>query len=144
LILLGWAGRRNAADQLSEIPIHGEPAGRTDQEVPYCLRAMATGRRFAFGLLVISWVALAVALVGARSIPSNYCNYEGPPSATVATEISLVVAGTAWFIGVLVASFRESRVLTILGVLAIAAATGAAGYEIGALAVHRAASWGCG
>jgi hypothetical protein len=114
------------------------------EEAAYSLRAMVTGRRFAFGLLVISWVALAVAFVKARSIPRNFCNYEGPPSATVATEIALVVAGTAWFIGVLVASFKTSRVLTFLGVLVIAAATGAAGYEIGALAVHRAASWGCG
>jgi hypothetical protein len=104
---------------------------------------MVTGRRFAFGLLVISWVGLAVAFVEARSIPRNFCNYEGP-SATVATEIALVVAGTAWFLGVLVASVKTSRVLTFLGVLAIAAVTGAAGYEIGALAVHRAASWGCG
>ena len=105
---------------------------------------MAIGRRTALGLVVISWIALAVAFVEARSIPQNYCNYEGPPSATVTTEVALFVAGFASFIGVLVASFRESRVRTILGVLAVAAATGAAGYEIGALAVHRAASWGCG
>jgi hypothetical protein len=105
---------------------------------------MAIGRRVALGLLVISWVALAIAFVEARSIPQDYCNYEGPPSATVATEIALGVAGAAWFIGLLVASFKTSRVLTFLGVLAIAAVTGAIGYEIGALAVHRAASWGCG
>jgi hypothetical protein len=128
---------------VSEIPIREHVSPQTGK-VPYCLRAMVTGRRFAFGLLTISWAALAVAFLEARSIPQNFCNYEGPPSATVATEIALVVAGTAWFIGVLVASFRTSRVLTLLGVLAIAAVTGAAGYEIGALAVRRAASWGCG
>jgi hypothetical protein len=86
----------------------------------------------------------AVAFVEARSIPRNYCNYEGPSSAMVATEIALDVAGSAWFIGAIVASFRESRVLTILGVLVVAAVTAAAGFEVGAFAVHRAASWGCG
>jgi hypothetical protein len=128
---------------VSEIP-NRPSRGAHGRGKSYCLRAMWTGRRFAFGLLVISWLALAVAFVEARSIPQNYCNYEGSPSATVATEVALFVAGFAWFIGVLVASFRESRLLTVLAVLAIAAATGAAGYEIGALAIHRATSWGCG
>jgi hypothetical protein len=105
---------------------------------------MIAGRRFALGLLAIAWVALAVAFVEARSLPRSYCNYEGPPPAMVAMEVALFVAGFAWFTGALVASFRASRILTILAVLVIAAATGAAGYAIGALAVHRAASWGCG
>jgi hypothetical protein len=131
-------------DEVGEIPIPESRRVPKTGKVPYCLRAMPTGRRFAFGLLVLSWVTLAVAFLEARSIPLNYCNYEGPPSATVATEIALVVAGTAWFLGVLVASFKTSRVLTFLGMLAIAAVTWAAGYQIGALAVQRAASWGCG
>ena len=53
---------------------------------------MAIGRRTALGLVVVSWIALAVAFVEARSIPQNYCNYEGPPSATVTTEVALFVA----------------------------------------------------
>jgi hypothetical protein len=105
---------------------------------------MATVRRFAFGLLAICWVALAVAFVEARSIPQNYCNYEGPPSAAVATEVALFIAGFAWLVGLLVASVRESSVLVVLAVCAVGAATAVGGYEIGALAVHRAASWGCG
>jgi hypothetical protein len=105
---------------------------------------MAVGRRVTLGLLIISWIALAVAFVEARSIPQNYCNYEGPPSATVATEVTLLIAGFAWLTGLLVASGRESRVLVVLVVCAVSAATAVGGYEIGALAVHRAASWGCG
>src|SRR3954469_20530819 len=105
---------------------------------------MATGRRLALGLLIISWAALAVAFLEARSIPLDYCNYEGPPSATVATEVALVVAGFAWLIGVLVASVRQSRIRVVFMVWVIGAATAVAGYEIGALAVHRAATWGCG
>ena len=105
---------------------------------------MAIGRRAALGLLVISWVTLAVAFLEARSIPLNFCNYEGPPSATVATEVALGIAGFALLIGVLVASVRESRVRVVLMVWAIGGATAVCGYEIGALAVHRAASWGCG
>jgi hypothetical protein len=105
---------------------------------------MATGRRFAFGLLAISWVALAVAFVEARSIPQNYCNYAGPPSATVATEVALFIAGLAWLLGLFIAAVRESRMLVVLAVFAVGAATAVGGYEVGALAVHRVASWGCG
>jgi len=105
---------------------------------------MATGRKVALGLLAVSWAALAIAFVEARSIPQNFCKYEGPPSATIATEIALGIAGFAWFIAVLIASARESNVLGVLAVFAIGAATAAAGYEIGALAVHQASSWGCG
>jgi hypothetical protein len=112
--------------------------------VPYCLKAMGNGRRFALGLLVISWAALAVAFVEARSIPEDYCNYEGSPSATVATEVALFIAGFAWLVGLLVASVRESSVLVVLAMCAVGAATAVGGYEIGALAVHQAASWGCG
>src|SRR2546423_15052229 len=102
---------------------------------------MAIGRRVSLGLLVISWVGLAVAFVEARSIPQDYCNYEGPPSATVATEVALFIAGFAWLIGLLVASVRESRVLVVLAVCAVGAATAVGGYEIGAPAGHPAASW---
>ena len=105
---------------------------------------MATGRKFAFGLLVISWMALAIAFVEARSIPQNYCNYAGPPSVTVATEVALFIAGLAWLLGLFIAAVRESRLLAVLMVFAVGAATAVGGYEIGALAVHRAASWGCG
>jgi hypothetical protein len=105
---------------------------------------MATGRRFALGLLVISWVALAVAFVEGRSIPQNYCNYEGPPPGTVATEVALLVAGFAWLVGLLVASVRESGVRVVLAVCAVGAVTAIGGYAIGSLAVHQAASWGCG
>ena len=105
---------------------------------------MATGRRFALGLLVISWVALAVAFAEARSIPQNYCNYEGPPSATVATEVALLIAGFAWLVGLLVVSVRESSMRVVLAVCAVGAVTAVSGYEIVSLAVHRAASWGCG
>ncbi len=105
---------------------------------------MTTNRKISLGLLGIAWIGLAVALVGALSIPLVYCNELPNPPGLVVTWIGLAIAGCAVLLGGLFQLAEDYNIFGLLKVYGIGAATIAGGVAIFILTLHRTASWGCG